>query len=113
MARDHEKGMEWTAFSLCSKNARCSLSRVISFRFQATKAGFQVLLSSPFYLNRIAYGTDWVDMYKVEPLDFDGTSNEEALVQGGEVSTFQMIQYFRSPPKSLFNVCALHLWTRG
>ncbi|TRY70519.1 hypothetical protein TCAL_10668 [Tigriopus californicus] len=30
----------------------------------ATKAGFRVLLSSPFYLNRIAYGTDWVDMYK-------------------------------------------------
>lgn len=37
-----------------------------------TKAGFRALLSAPWYLNHIAYGPDWKDMYKVEPLDFQG-----------------------------------------
>ncbi|XP_003477693.2 beta-hexosaminidase subunit alpha [Cavia porcellus] len=49
-----------------------------------TKAGFRALLSAPWYLNHIAYGPDWKDMYKVEPLDFQGTPEEKALVIGGE-----------------------------
>lgn len=39
-----------------------------------TKAGFRALLSAPWYLNRITYGPDWKDFYKVEPLDFKGES---------------------------------------
>lgn len=39
---------------------------------QITKAGFRALLSAPWYLNRVTYGPDWKDMYKVEPLAFHG-----------------------------------------
>nr|XP_026243573.1 beta-hexosaminidase subunit alpha [Urocitellus parryii] len=49
-----------------------------------TKAGFRALLSAPWYLNRITYGPDWKDFYKVEPLDFKGTPEQKALVIGGE-----------------------------
>lgn len=41
---------------------------------QITKAGFRALLSAPWYLNRVTYGPDWKDMYKVEPLAFPGES---------------------------------------
>lgn len=37
-----------------------------------TAAGFQALLSAPWYLNRIAYGQDWIQIYHVEPTDFKG-----------------------------------------
>ncbi|KAM5292215.1 beta-hexosaminidase subunit alpha isoform 2-T2 [Ctenodactylus gundi] len=49
-----------------------------------TKAGFRALLSAPWYLNRISYGPDWKDMYKVEPLNFEGSPREKSLVIGGE-----------------------------
>ncbi|KAH0514275.1 Beta-hexosaminidase subunit alpha [Microtus ochrogaster] len=51
---------------------------------QITKAGFRALLSAPWYLNRVKYGPDWKDMYKVEPLAFHGTPEQKALVIGGE-----------------------------
>lgn len=37
-----------------------------------TAAGYRALLSTPWYLNRIAYGQDWRDHYKVDPQDFQG-----------------------------------------
>ncbi|KAG9488093.1 hypothetical protein GDO78_007736 [Eleutherodactylus coqui] len=37
-----------------------------------TAAGFQVLLSAPWYLNRISYGQDWIPAYRVEPTNFTG-----------------------------------------
>ena len=49
-----------------------------------TRAGFRALLSAPWYLNRVKYGPDWKDMYKVEPLAFHGTPEQKALVIGGE-----------------------------
>ncbi|EGW04522.1 beta-hexosaminidase subunit alpha isoform X1 [Cricetulus griseus] len=51
---------------------------------EITKAGFRALLSAPWYLNRVTYGPDWKDMYKVEPLAFHGTSEQKGLVIGGE-----------------------------
>lgn len=39
-----------------------------------TQAGFRALLSAPWYLNRVKYGPDWKEMYKVEPLAFRGES---------------------------------------
>ncbi|OBS80762.1 hypothetical protein A6R68_21034 [Neotoma lepida] len=51
---------------------------------QITKAGFRALLSAPWYLNRVTYGPDWKDMYKVEPLAFHGTTEQKDLVIGGE-----------------------------
>nr|AFK11359.1 Beta-hexosaminidase beta chain [Callorhinchus milii] len=50
----------------------------------ATAAGFHVLISSPWYLNRIAYGQDWQQIYKVEPRNFTGTAAQKKLVIGGE-----------------------------
>lgn len=37
-----------------------------------TAAGFPVILSAPWYLDRISYGQDWRVYYAVEPLDFSG-----------------------------------------
>uniref|UniRef100_A0A8C5U8E1 Beta-hexosaminidase subunit alpha n=1 Tax=Malurus cyaneus samueli TaxID=2593467 RepID=A0A8C5U8E1_9PASS len=49
-----------------------------------TRAGYQALLSAPWYLNRISYGQDWIEAYKVEPLNFPGSPEQKALVMGGE-----------------------------
>ncbi|XP_007955133.1 beta-hexosaminidase subunit alpha [Orycteropus afer afer] len=49
-----------------------------------TQAGFRVLLSAPWYLNRITYGPDWKEVYLVEPLAFDGSPEQKARVIGGE-----------------------------
>ncbi|XP_041274876.1 beta-hexosaminidase subunit alpha [Onychostruthus taczanowskii] len=49
-----------------------------------TRSGYRALLSAPWYLNRISYGQDWIEAYKVEPLNFEGSPEQKALVIGGE-----------------------------
>jgi len=49
-----------------------------------TAAGYRSILSAPWYLNYINYGNVWVDYYQVEPLDFNGTTEQQDLVIGGE-----------------------------
>lgn len=39
-----------------------------------TSAGYKTLLSTPWYLNRISYGQDWLGHYKADPQDFTGVS---------------------------------------
>ncbi|XP_075753666.1 beta-hexosaminidase subunit alpha isoform X1 [Pelodiscus sinensis] len=51
---------------------------------RVTKAGYRALLSAPWYLNRISYGQDWQAAYEVEPLAFEGSPEQRALVIGGE-----------------------------
>uniref|UniRef100_A0A672M7G3 Beta-hexosaminidase n=1 Tax=Sinocyclocheilus grahami TaxID=75366 RepID=A0A672M7G3_SINGR len=51
---------------------------------QVTAAGFNALLSTPWYLNRISYGQDWVNIYKADPQNFTGTDAQKKLVIGGE-----------------------------
>ena len=53
--------------------------------FQVTHNGFKAILSAPWYLNYIDYGSDWAAFYKVDPRDFGGTDTENKLVVGGEV----------------------------
>lgn len=37
-----------------------------------TASGYQALLSTPWYLNRISYGEDWRGIYRADPQDFQG-----------------------------------------
>jgi len=49
-----------------------------------TSAGLKAILSTPWYLNYISYGQDWVSYYQVEPFSFNGTQEQNDLVFGGE-----------------------------
>lgn len=51
-----------------------------------TKAGFNAILSAPWYLNYIEYGVDWTDRYMVEPLNFTGTADQKNRVIGGSAA---------------------------
>lgn len=52
---------------------------------RVTARGFKVLLSSPWYLNHIAYGTDWNRLYQADPLHFNASAAaHKQLVMGGE-----------------------------
>ena len=50
-----------------------------------TRSGLRALLSAPWYLNYIDYGSDWVKYYKVDPTAFGGDAKQQRLVMGGEV----------------------------
>ena len=51
---------------------------------RVTESGLRAILSSPWYLNYISYGTDWPKYYLAEPLDFFGDADQKRLVLGGE-----------------------------
>jgi len=51
---------------------------------KVTGKGLRAILSSPWYLNYIGYGSDWTKYYLAEPLDFYGGEEQKALVIGGE-----------------------------
>ncbi len=55
---------------------------------KVTGQGHPAILSAPWFLNYIDYGSDWVEMYKVEPLDFPASSEDpKSLVIGGKVTS--------------------------
>ena len=61
----------------------------IFFFFQITANNHLAILSAPWYLNYIKYGSDWVKFYNIDPLDFGGNENNKKLVLGGEVRVFK------------------------
>ena len=59
-----------------------------------TKAGLRTIVSSPWYLNYISYGSDSMKIYLEDPQAFGGTEEQERLVVGGEVSVVFIIRLF-------------------
>ncbi|KAH9396435.1 hypothetical protein TYRP_019842 [Tyrophagus putrescentiae] len=51
---------------------------------RATASGYRTLLSAPWYLDWVSWGQDWVRYYETDPLGFNGTEAQKALVLGGE-----------------------------
>uniref|UniRef100_A0A224YPH5 Beta-hexosaminidase n=1 Tax=Rhipicephalus zambeziensis TaxID=60191 RepID=A0A224YPH5_9ACAR len=49
-----------------------------------TRAGYNALLSSCWYLDYISYTQDWKKYYGCDPHNFTGTPKMKSLVQGGE-----------------------------
>ena len=52
---------------------------------QVTQSGHEAILSAPWYLNYIKYGSDWIKYYDIDPLQFGGNSTQQDLLLGGEV----------------------------
>ena len=53
---------------------------------KVTSKGFRAILSAPWYLNYIDYGSDWTKYYKIDPAKFGGKEEDTKLVVGGEVN---------------------------
>ena len=76
-------------------NARIQLDTIIhiwklkdweSELFNVTKSGYQSILSSCWYINKISYGTDWHKYYTCDPHSFKGNEIQNQLVIGGEAT---------------------------
>ena len=61
---------------------------------QVTGDGYRAILSAPWYLNYIDYGSDWTKYYKVDPTDFGGKDDNLKLVVGGEVRYIYLFIYY-------------------
>ncbi|KAL0278259.1 UNVERIFIED_CONTAM: hypothetical protein PYX00_000125 [Menopon gallinae] len=51
---------------------------------RVTKMGYTTLLSSPWYLDHLKDGGDWIKFYNLDPYDFDGNDEQKKKVIGGE-----------------------------
>ena len=58
--------------------------------FNVTKRGYQSILSSCWYINKISYATDWHKYYNCDPHGFKGSVEQKELVIGGEATMWGM-----------------------
>lgn len=63
---------------------------------QVTAAGFSALLSTPWYLNRISYGQDWVNIYKADPQNFTGVCHSQIKIVDlfGSLFLFDLFSFY-------------------
>lgn len=52
--------------------------------FRVTEAGYSALLSTCWYLDHIGSNGDWLKYYRCEPMDFNGSKEQQKLLLGGE-----------------------------
>jgi len=52
--------------------------------YDAKSHNYQIVLSAPWYLNYISYGSDWVGYYNIDPDTYKATAPTKELVIGGE-----------------------------
>ena len=68
---------------------------------KVTRKGLRAILSSPWYLNYISYGSDWTKYYVVEPLSFSGSKAQKSLVIGGEAAMWgEFVNSINLTPRS-------------
>lgn len=53
---------------------------------QLTGKGYNVILSSCWYLDALKSGGDWLDFYRCDPYYFPGTTEQKEKVMGGEAA---------------------------
>ena len=71
----------FSIYNLCQKIFQGQWEWELS---KVTGRGLRAIISSPWYLNYISYGSDWTKYYLAEPLDFYGSEDQKKLVIGGE-----------------------------
>ncbi|CAG5116733.1 unnamed protein product, partial [Candidula unifasciata] len=54
----------------------------------ALTAGYHVIFSSCWYLNKINYGQDWKNLYTCDPASINATEEELSHILGGEACTW-------------------------
>jgi len=81
---------------------------------RVTRSGFSTVISAPYYLNIISYGTDWPKYYEVDIAEFDENEKSQHLVKGGEVCMWgEFINAFNLIPTSWPRASAVaeRLWS--